>query len=204
MLTTELFRPVTIVSAAQLNGGWIVPELCLLAAASRAIHFHIESFSFSKICGRCSGRPCRAIAVAGGACSFLQRMFRQAQVGDLQRRLDTGADVQKRLQSLEEFVSHQRSSNDERMKVLSSELQQSTHVVMQQLEQHLSSLEEATKQQSVHTESTLKSLSKKVEDSLQSAALEISDAALQNLLREGEKMRRFRHPVPQHVVRQAG
>ncbi|CAK9069932.1 unnamed protein product [Durusdinium trenchii] len=136
----------------------------------------------------------------------------EAQVGDLQRRLESvsrekvpeaAPDVQKRLQSLEESMNLQRSSNDERLKVLSSELQQNTKTVMHQLEQHLSTIEEATKQQSLHTESTLKNLAKKVEDSLQNAALEISDAALQNLLNQAEKMKRPRPmPFEHRVVRQ--
>lgn len=139
----------------------------------------------------------------------------EAQVGDLQRRFESVSrekilevpDVQKRLQSLEESMNLQRSSNDERLKVLSSELQQSTTTVMQQLEQHLTSLEEASKQQTQHTESTLKHLAKKVEDSLQNAALEISDAALQNILTQAEKTIQKRGPLrpmpfPDRVVRQ--
>lgn len=139
----------------------------------------------------------------------------EAQVGDLQRRFESVSrekilevpDVQKRLQSLEESMNLQRSSNDERLKVLSSELQQSTTTVMQQLEQHLTSLEEASKQQTQHTESTLKHLVKKVEDSLQNAALEISDAALQNILTQAEKTIQKRGPLrpmpfPDRVVRQ--
>lgn len=135
-------------------------------------------------------------AMEGDMVNRLQLL--EVQVGDLQRRLDSvsrektleAPDMQKRLQSLEESMNLQRSSNDERLKVLSSELQQSTKTVMQQLEQHLTSLEEASKQQTQYTESTLKHLAKKVEDSLQNAALEISDAALQNILTQAEKVQK--------------
>jgi len=157
----------------------------------------------------------RSTSMEGELVNRLQVL--EAQVGDLQRRLDSvsrektleAPDVQKRLQSLEESMNLQRSSNDERLKVLASELQQSTRAVMQQLEQHLTSLEEASKQQTQHTESTLKHLAKKVEDSLQNAALEISDAALQNILSQAEKAQIQKRgplrPVPFHgdrVVRQ--
>ncbi|CAJ1448006.1 unnamed protein product [Effrenium voratum] len=130
----------------------------------------------------------------------------EAQVGDLQRRVETvsgeapAGDVLKRLQTVEETISQ---SSEDKLQGMSAELQASVKAVLQKLEKGLSTLEEATKQQTKQTESTLTRLAKKVEETLQNSALEIGDAALQSLLDQAEKMPRVRpFPADRGVVRQ--
>jgi len=130
----------------------------------------------------------------------------EAQVADLQHRLDSvtkeqcvqppagaceapmSGEIQMRLKSLEESLASDRASNEGRLQAMSAEFQENVSELLQQVEQGLSAVEEATALQTQQTEAALQGLIKRVEDNISNSATELSDAALENILSQADKV----------------